>query len=264
MGAVRFDVTDGVASIVLDNPEVHNAVDAPMREALENAYRQVEADDDIRVAVISGGAEGKSFCSGGYIDGYQEVGAFGPEGVGPPKIPRPWPLWKPFIAAIRGYAVGGGFALAITCDLRVVGRGARIGPSGLRRGAVQGAGQSQRLPRLIGISKALELLLLSKYVDGEEAARIGLANIVVNDDDVETTALDWARTIASYSPWAVARTKELVYRGFDMPFDEAMEWESAVAFEGYRRPEALEGFSAFTEGREARRTQSEGGVDAGQ
>lgn len=252
MGAIRFDVADGVARIVLENPKVHNAVDAEMRAGLAEAYREVERNDDIRAAVISGSVEGKSFCSGGYIDGYHEVGAFGPDGVGPPPIPRPWPIWKPFIAAIRGYAVGGGFALALTCDLRVVGRGAQMGPSGLRRGAVQGAGQSQRLPRLVGMSKALELLLLSRYVDGEEAERIGLANIAVDDEEVETTALEWASTIASYSPWAVARTKELVYGGFDMPVDEALEWESKIALEGYRRPEALAGFSAFTENREDR------------
>jgi enoyl-CoA hydratase/carnithine racemase len=257
MGSIHFSVDDGVARIVLDNPEVHNAVDAPMRIALAEAYERVDADGDIRVAVIVG-ADGGSFCSGGYIDGYHEVGAFGPGSSGPPPIPRPWPIWKPFIAAIRGYAVGGGFALAISCDLRVVGRGATIGPSGLKRSAVQGAGQSQRLPRLIGASKALELLLLSKYVDGEEAARIGLANTVVDDDEVENTAIEWARTIASYSPWAVARTKELVYRGMDMAVDDGLKWESEVALEGYRRPEALANFKAFTEARKERREQSPG------
>jgi len=251
MGAIRFNVADGVANIVLDNPGKHNAVDAAMREGLHDAYREVEHDDDIRVAVISGAVEGKSFCSGGLIDGYLEANAFGPEGVGPPKIPRPWPIWKPFIAAIHGYAVGGGFALALACDLRVVGRNARIGPSGLRRGAVQGAGQSQRLPRLVGMSKALELLLLSSYVDGEEAARIGLANIAVDDAEVFATAREWAGTIASYSPWAVARTKELVYRGFDMELDAAIDWESEISLEGYQRSEALEGFTAFTKSRKA-------------
>jgi enoyl-CoA hydratase/carnithine racemase len=258
MGSIRFEVDDGVATIVLDNPAVHNAVDAPMRQGLEEAYAEVATNDDIRVAVISGAVEGKSFSSGGYIDGYHEVGAFGPDGAGPPPIPRPWPIWKPFIAAIRGYAVGGGFALALCCDLRVVGRTAQLGPAGLRRGAVQGAGQSQRLPRLVGMSKALELLLLSKYVDGVEAERIGLANAVVDDDQVEQVALDWARTIATYSPWAVARTKELVYRGFDLPVDEALQWESAVALEGYRRPEALDGFTAFTEGRKKRGSDGPG------
>lgn len=251
MGRIDLQVAEHIATITLDNPTKRNAVDAEMRDGLRAAYERVESDDDIHVAVLRGAGD-EAFSSGGYIDGYHEVNAFGPDGGGPPPIPRPWPIWKPFIAAINGYAVGGGFALALACDLRVVGRGSTLGPSGLRRGAVQGAQQSQRLSRLVGASKALELLLLSRYVSGEEAAGFGLAQAVVDDDQVMATASDWARTIASYSPWAVARTKQLVYEGQHLPLAEAFAWEEEVAAEGYRRADALEGFTAFSEGREAR------------
>ena len=251
MGRIDFSVQDGIAVVVLDNPAKRNAVDAEMRAGLTEAYTRIQEDDDIRVAVIRGAGD-KAFSSGGDIDAYQENSSFGPEGSGPPPIPRPWPIWKPFIAAIQGYAVGGGFALALACDLRVVGRSARMGPTGLWRGAVQGAQQSQRLTRLIGLSKALELLLLARTVDGEEAAAIGLAQRVVADDDVVDVAMEWAGTIAGYSPWAVARTKELAYQGQNMPLAEAFAWEANVALEGYRREDALEGFSAFTERRDPR------------
>lgn len=251
MGRIDLQVAEHIATITLDNPDKRNAVDAPMREGLRAAYERVEHDDDIHVAVLRGTGD-LAFSSGGYIDGYHDANAFGPDGVGVPPIPRPWPIWKPFIAAINGYAVGGGFALALACDLRVVGRGATLGPSGLRRGAVQGAQQSQRLTRLVGASKALELLLLSRYVSGEEAAGFGLAQAVVDDDEVMDTAMEWARTIAGYSPWAVARTKQLVYEGQHLPLAEAFAWEEKVAAEGYRRTDALEGFTAFSEGREAR------------
>src|SRR5690606_31313901 len=140
-------------------------------------------DDDIRVVIMRGAGD-KAFCSGGDISAYAAGGVFGPGAEPLPPIPRPWPIWKPFIAAIQGYAVGGGFALALSCDLRVAGKSAKIGPSGLRRGAVQGAQQSQRLPRLIGMSRALELLLLSQYVSGEEAAGMGLVQCVTDDDQV--------------------------------------------------------------------------------
>jgi enoyl-CoA hydratase/carnithine racemase len=248
MGQIDFTVAGHIATITLNNPDKRNAVDAPMRDGLAAAYEEVKGNDEIRVAVIRGAGD-QAFSSGGYIDGYHEVRAFGPDGGGPPPIPRPWPIWKPFIAAINGYAVGGGFALALACDLRIAGRGATLGPSGLRRGAVQGAQQSQRLSRLIGASKALELLLLSRYVSGEDAAQMGLAQAVVDDDQVMNTAMEWAATIAGYSPWAVARTKQLVYEGQHLPLAEAFAWEDEVAAEGYRRPEALEGFTAFTEGR---------------
>ena len=251
MGRIDFSVQHSIAVVVLDNPAKRNAVDAEMRAGLTEAYTRIQEDDDIRVAVIRGAGD-KAFSSGGDIDAYQENISFGPEGSGPPPIPRPWPIWKPFIAAIQGYAVGGGFALALACDLRVVGRSARMGPTGLWRGAVQGAQQSQRLTRLIGLSKALELLLLARTVDGEEAAAIGLAQRVVADEDVIDAAMEWARTIAGYSPWAVARTKELAYQGQNMPLAEAFAWETDVALEGYRREDALEGFSAFAERRDPR------------
>jgi enoyl-CoA hydratase/carnithine racemase len=251
MGQIDLDVADHVATITLNNPSKRNAVDAPMREGLTAAYARIKDDDGIRVAIIRGAGD-QAFSSGGYIDGYQEANAFGPGGAGPAPIPRPWPIWKPFIAAITGYAVGGGFALALACDLRVAGRKAVLGPSGLRRGVVQGAQQSQRLTRLIGASKALELLLLSRYVSGEEAAAIGLAQAVVDDDQVMTMATEWAQTIASYSPWAVARTKQLVYEGQHLPLAEAFAWEADVTAESYRRAEALEGFGAFGDGRAAR------------
>jgi len=244
VGEVHFTVEDHVATIVLDNQKKRNAVDPAMRAGIEQAYERVISDDDIRVAIITGAGD-KAFSSGGDIDAYKEAGVFGPGAKPLPPIPRPWPIWKPFIAAIRGYAVGGGFALALACDLRVVGKGAVIGASGLRRGAVQGAGQSQRLSRLVGMSKALEILLLSKYVSGEEAAQMGLANTVVDDDAVLDTAMEWAKTIASYSPWAVQKTKELIYQGFDMPVDDAFAWEKEITLEGYSRDDAQQGFGEF-------------------
>lgn len=244
MGQVHFSVKDHVALIVLDNQKKRNAVDAPMREGLDKAYEQIVADDDIRVAVITGAGD-RAFSSGGDINSYTENGVFGPGASPLPPIPRPWPIWKPFIAAIQGYAVGGGFALALSCDLRVAGYNAMMGPSGLRRGAVQGAQQSQRLTRLIGMSKATELLLLSKYVDGKEAAEIGLVQTVVENDKVLEQAMEWANTIASYSPWAVQKTKQLIYEGFNMPLQAAFDWEAEITKEGYAREDALEGFSDF-------------------
>lgn len=246
MGKIHFDVKDKVALITLDNQAKRNAVDPEMRAGLEAAYKQVVERDDIRVAVITGAGD-KAFSSGGDIDAYKEAGVFGPRAKPLPPIPRPWPIWKPFIAAIRGYAVGGGFALALACDLRVVGKSAMIGASGLRRGAVQGAQQSQRLSRLVGMSKALEVLLLSRYLSGEEAAQIGLANTVVEDDAVLGQALEWARTIAGYSPWAVEQTKRLVYEGFNMPLQEAFDWEKQVTLEGYTREDAEQGFSRIND-----------------
>lgn len=247
MGQVVFTVEDHVAIIALDNPDKHNAVDAPMREQLAAAYERIEQDYAIRVAIIHG-AGGKSFCAGGSIEGYLEKNAFGPDGTGVPSIPRPWPATKPFIAAINGYALGGGYALALSCDLRVVGRGARIGPSGLKRGAVQGAQTISRLTRLVGTSRAMQILLLSRELSGEEAAEFGLAE-VVDDDKVMAKAMEWANTIAAFSPWTVAMTKKLVLEAAHLSLADSIAWESEIGAEAYRRPDAAEGFLAFKERR---------------
>jgi enoyl-CoA hydratase/carnithine racemase len=249
VGSIDFSYRDHVATVVLNNPAKRNAVDAEMRAGLAEAYREIEQNPEIRVAIITGAGE-RAFCAGGDIQGYLQAEAIGPGRSGPPPIPKPWPASKPFVAAIRGYAVGGGFPLALACDLRVVGRGACIGPSGLRLGVAQGAQQSQRLVRLIGASRALGMLLLSQYVSGEEAAAMGLAHAVVDDDEVLPTARNWAETIASYDPWAVMTTKRLVYEGQHRELGEALAWEAQLASEGYLRPQALDSFTAFTDSRD--------------
>lgn len=246
MGCVHFSVDGPIATIELDNPGAHNAVDAPMRAGLEEAYARVEADDAIRVAVIRGHSTG-SFCAGGSIDGYLEKGAFGPASDGVPKIPRPYPARKPYIAAMLGYALGGGFALALACDLRVAGRSAKMGPTGLKFGAVQGAQTISRLTRLLGASRALGVLLMSKRLDAEEAERIGLVHQLTEDGDVFDRAREMANVIAGFDPWSIAETKRLVYETMHLPLDQSISAEDAVAAEGYRRPEALAAFSAFKE-----------------
>ncbi len=250
MGQVHVEVAEGIATITLDNPARHNAVDAPMRAGLAAALERVENDDAIRVAIVRGA--GESFCAGGSVDDYLAQGTFGPGAVPLPKIPRPWPARKPYIAAMRGHAYGGGFALALACDLRVAGRRARMGPTGLKLGAVQGAQTVTRLTRLVGESRAAGILLLSRAVGGEEAAAIGLVQAVTEDAAVDDHALGWARTIAGFSPWTVRETKRLIRAVQDLPFEQALAEEDRVNAESYARPDALEGFTAFTEKRRPR------------
>jgi len=251
MGRINFSIDGPIATIALENPDKHNAVDAQMREELTAAYQRIENDDALRVAIICG-ADNGSFCAGGSIDGYLDGKVIGPGAAHLPRIPRPYPSRKPYIAAICGYALGGGFALALACDLRVAGKGAKMGPTGLKLGAVQGAQTISRLTRLVGASRALEVLLLSKRLTGEKAAELGIVNGVTDDDKVMEEAQDWARTLAEFSPWTLAMTKKLVYEVQHLSLQDAIDWEDKVATEGYERPEALEGFTAFTQGRKPR------------
>lgn len=251
MGSIGFDVTDGVATVTLDNQAARNAVDATMSEQLARAYAQIETRDDIRVAVLTGAGD-RAFSSGGYIPGYLDnavVGA-GATNTRVP-LPKPWRIWKPFIAAIRGACVAGGFGLALACDLRVAAQDATIGPSGLKRGAIPGGEQTQRLVRLIGLSRALEVLLLSRYIDGVEAHRLGIVHRVVPATEVLDTAYELAGVLASFPPAAVATTKRLAYEGLDLSWDEAFAWEERLTEESFRTADAREGFAAFIEDRPA-------------
>jgi len=165
-------------------------------------------------------------------------------------LPKPWRVYKPVIAAIEGWCVGGGFALAVACDLRVASATSTFGQAGLKRGVVNGQQTATRLTRQIGMANALDLLLLSKWIDGTEAHRIGLVQRLTEPGGAMAEALEMARTIASFSPDAVQGTKRLAYDNHDLSWDEALDWELEVSERSFRTADSLEGFTAFAEKRE--------------
>lgn len=262
MGTVDFEVKDHVGHVVLNHPEKRNAVDAGMATALADIYTEIVQSDEVRAVVMSG-AGGKAFCAGGYIPSYVEKGVVGADGTGDrTELPKPWRIYKPFIAAIEGPAVGGGFGLALTCDIRIAATGSIIGPSGLKRGLLNGATQTSKLVRLVGLGNALEVLLTSKYMSAEDAYRIGLVQRLVEPGEAVGAALEMAATIASFSPEAVAATKRVAYDNLDLTWDEALAWEDEVTIENFKTPDALEGYASFMEGRPAVFGGNEGGVEA--
>jgi enoyl-CoA hydratase/carnithine racemase len=250
MGRIDYTVNDHVATIVLNNPEARNAVDKQMSAQLIEAYADVVGNDDVRVLVISGEGD-RAFCAGASIKGYLSDGVLGQDAEQQRKpIPKPWRMYKPVIAAIEGYCVGGGFTLALYCDLRVVTTAATLGASGHKRGVANGATQATMGTRLVRMADAMELLFLSKYIEGAEAYRIGLAQRLVEPGEALAEAMDMARTIASFSPDAVQGTKRLAYDNHDLTWEQALEWELEVSERSFRTADSLEGFTAFAEKRE--------------
>ncbi|MXP23462.1 enoyl-CoA hydratase [Gordonia sp. HNM0687] len=261
MASIDFEVKDFVGHITINNPEKRNAVDSAMAKELAAIYDDIDRRSDVRVVVLSG-AGGKSFCAGGYIPDY--VGkVVGPEGSGKRTVlPKPWRMSVPFIAAIEGYCVGGGFPLALTCDLRIASETAVMGPSGLKRGVINGASVITRMVRLVGLGNAMECLLTSEYMNAEKALQIGLVQRVVPQGEAVSTAVELAETIAQFSPDAVAATKRIAYDGIDLSWDESLDWEEAVLEENYRTPDAEEGYQSFLDRRPAVFGRNVGGPEA--
>lgn len=252
MARIDYDVVDHVATIVINNPDKRNAVTKDMYHQLEEAYDHIVRDEDVRVAVITGAGE-RAFSTGASITGYLADGVLGEDAQQQRAgIPKPWRIYKPIIAAIEGYAVGGGFGLALYCDLRVVTTSSTLGPSSVKRGVVSGATQATMLTRVVGLSNAVEVHTMSKWIDGAEAYRLGLAQRLVAPGEALSTALGMAHRICTFSPNAVQGTKRLAYDSADLPLEEALEWEMAVSERSFRTADALEGFTAFAEKREPR------------
>jgi enoyl-CoA hydratase len=159
---------------------------------------------------------------------------------------------KPIIAAVNGHCLAAGFGLALFCDLRIASDNATFGTMGTKRGILPGAGQTQRLSRLIPLTKAFEMLFLSERMSAEEAHAIGLVNAVVPLDRLMETAEEWAAKICANAPLAIQATKEAVLRGLTMPIAEGLQLERELAVPVNLTEDSQEGVRAFAEGRKPR------------
>lgn len=222
--SVRFESDGPVAIVTIDRPEVRNAVDRPTASALVDAFRRFDADDALAVAVLTG-ASG-TFCAGADLKAFgterqNVLGGSGDAPMGPTWIR----LGKPVIAAVEGHAVAGGLELAIWCDLRVAARNAVFGVFCRRFGVPLIDGGTVRLPRLIGASHALDLILTGRAVSAEEAHRIGLVNRLVEPGRALAHAVDEARALASLPQRCLRSDRLSVYEQMDLPLAEALRAE---------------------------------------
>ncbi len=244
--AVRIERADRVATVILDRPEVRNAVDRATALALADAFREVEADPEIFVAVLFGA--GGHFCGGADLKAFGEGrgNRVAPDGDGP-MGPTRMLLAKPVIAAVAGFAVAGGLELALWCDLRVVEESATFGVFCRRWGVPLIDGGTVRLPRLIGHSRALDLILTGRAVEAAEALAIGLANRVVPTGDARRAAEQLAAQIARFPQATMNSDRRSSYDQWDLALDAALahELELGAANLG----EAQSGAARFASGK---------------
>jgi len=245
--SVRVEKAGAVTTVVLDRPEVRNAVDGPTAAALADAFRAFEADAEARVAVLWGA--GGTFCAGADLKAIAggRGNRLAPDGDGP-MGPSRMRLGKPVIAAVAGYAVAGGLELALWCDLRVVEEDAVLGVFCRRWGVPLVDGGTVRLPRLIGLSRSLDLILTGRPVDAREAERIGLANRVVPVGQSRAAAEALAREIAAFPQRCVLSDRRAVHEAAGLDLDAALAREFALGKQTIDSGETREGASRFAGG----------------
>ncbi len=245
--AVRFEVDGPVAIVTIDRPEVRNAVDRPTADLLAAAFRRFEADEALAVAVLTG-ANG-TFCAGADLKGVADGrgNRVTPEGDGP-MGPTRMLLDKPVIAAVEGFAVAGGLELAVWCDLRVAATDATFGVYCRRWGVPLVDGGTLRLPRLIGHSHALDLILTGRGVSGDEALRMGLVNRSCAPGEARSEAVALAHQIAAFPQICMRNDRRSSYAQWGLPLDAALAYETEVGLETLASGEALEGATRFAAG----------------
>ncbi|MFB3908427.1 MAG: enoyl-CoA hydratase/isomerase family protein [Candidatus Eisenbacteria bacterium] len=248
---VLFEENEGIARITVNRPDVRNAVDRATIEELLDAVERAEERESVRALILTGSGE-KAFIAGADIS---ELAAAGP--IAARQIARrgqhlthriTW-LKKPVLAAIHGYALGGGCEIALACHIRVGSTTAKLGQPEVNLGVIPGFGGTQRLPRLIGPGRALEMLLTGEMIDAAEAHRIGLLNRVVEPDQLLPTCEAIARSIASRGPLAVGLTLQAVWRGLDATLTEGLLLEADSFGIAASSHDWREGTAAFLEKR---------------
>lgn len=244
--SVHVEKSGPITTVILHRPEVRNAVDGPTAQELADAFRAFDADRDAKVGVLFG--EGGTFCAGADLKAVAEgrLPRLAPEGDGP-MGPSRLVLDKPVIAAISGHAVAGGLELALWCDLRVAEEDAVLGVFCRRWGVPLIDGGTVRLPRLIGLSRAMDLILTGRPVSAQEALGMGLVNRVVPGGQARAAAEALAREIAAFPQACMNRDRRSAYEQAGRPLEEALRQE----FEGGRQvleSEAFPGARRFAQG----------------
>ncbi len=246
-----FEVSEQIARITFNRPNVLNALNRKTMDELGDCLKKVRADDAIRVLILTGAGE-KAFIAGADINELsQQTPVNGREFTlyGQEIIHRLETLGKPAIAAVNGFALGGGCELALACTLRIASRNAKLGQPEVKLGIIPGYGGSQRLPRLCGKGLAHELILTGEMITAEEALRVGLVNRVVEPGELLATAEAIARKIIANAPLAVKYALEAVERGMEMPQEEGLYLEATLFGLCCATQDMREGTRAFLEKR---------------
>ncbi len=252
MGVLLSERREGVLVLTINRPEVRNALNAEVREALFAAFAEAEGDGEVMALVLTGAGD-KAFVAGADIRELKERTPVSHLAAAHRLDLAIEAMGKPVVAAVNGYALGGGCELAMACTLRVASREhARFGQPEINLGIIPGMGGTQRLSRLCGVGRALQLCLTGDIIDAEEAYRIGLVNYLVPAGDLISFSVELAAKLGKKPPVALRAARDAVLRGADMSLREGLDFEARLFALCLGTEDKAEGMAAFLEKREPR------------
>jgi enoyl-CoA hydratase len=253
---LKVETADGIRVLTVHRPEKLNALNEEVMTALDAAIDQARRDEAVGVVIVTGAGE-KSFIAGADIGELSKLSPLGGRDhsrKGQAVVAKLENLGKPVIAAVNGYALGGGCELALACTIRIASENARFGQPEVKLGIIPGYGGSQRLARIVGEGRAMQLCLTAEQIDAAEAHRIGLVNKVVPAGQALAAAKEMAKAILANGPIACRLVLEAIRRGLEMPLSEGLVFESTLFGLCASTADMKEGMGAFLEKRPARFT----------
>ena len=250
MANILEEKRDRIGIITVNRPEQLNSMNSKTRSEMANSFEKMDNDPQIGVVILTG-APGKSFIAGADIKEFAEMNLKNRE-----EMEEDWRVTKvisrmkkPVIAMIDGFCLGGGLEIAMSCDLRTSSDKSKLGQPEINIGIIPGAGGTQRLTRLIGEGRAMELILTGRMIKAEEALQYGILNFVFTPEELEEKTIELANTIASKSSYAVERAKRSVKAVAEMSLEKGLKYEQELFIECFKSDDGKEGIEAFIDKR---------------
>lgn len=249
---IKYEVKEGIGYITINRPKAMNALNGEVLDEIYAACTEVANDDAVKAVIVTG--EGKAFVAGADIAQMNQLDSIGGRNLiakGHKVMNYIESIEKPFIAAVNGFALGGGCELSMACDIRIASEKAKFGQPEVNLGIIPGFGGSLRLPRLVGKGMAKYLIMTADMINAEEALRIGLVEKVVAPEELMSTCEELAKKIMSKAPIAIAIAKTTINNGYDADFRTASALEIEAFTSSFGSQDKTEGMTAFLEKRPA-------------